>query len=389
MIVAFLARAPFAMIPLGVMTAFTASTGSVAIGGAATAVVSLSTAFMSPFLGRASDVWGQRRLLLLLVPLNALALLGLFLVSLQPSINWSLWLLCAATGVTTVPVGSFTRARWAAATRTPYHLSAAFSYESMADELVFVLGPALVGIASSTGAASAPLGLACLLMVLAGIPFALSAPNTTDLAATATDVSNPAVTARPSIFKVLLIVLPSILILMSVGAYFGSIQAGTTVRAEAFGDPGSAGLVYATLGVGSAITSLLVVMIPEKIRLSVRILVCSVGMGTMLLLVNAQESLPTTAVLLGLAGIWVGPTLVSAFTMTEKIAPSGGLTVALTAMQSSVTVGVSVGSAFGGILAEQRGESGAYFFAVAACGLIFIVAALLQLPLFRRKYSTI
>lgn len=389
--IAFLARAPFAMIPLGAMTAFTASTSNVAIGGLVTAIISISTAIAAPLIGRAADLWGQRPVLFILAPINAVGLLGLFLCSLRPEAPWYLWIFCIITGASIIPVGSFTRARWVARVRAPYQLSAAFSYESMADELVFVLGPALVGIAASAAEPSAPLILAFALVVLVCIPFAFTSPTKMELSKEGETETQGQVPPQktPSIGHVLWRVLPSIIILICVGTYFGTVQAGTTVRAEMLGDPGKAGLVYAVMGIGSAFTALLVVMVPEKIRLSIRILICSIGMAIFLALVNAQGSLLSTAITLGLAGVWVGPTLVTAFTITEKLAPKGGVSVALTSMQSSVTIGVSLGAAVGGLLARSYGESGAYLFAISVCSIIFIAALALQSHSFRKVSATI
>lgn len=383
--VAFLARAPYAMLPLGILTAFTAATGSVAIGGLATAAFSLSTAISSPLIGRAADIWGQRRLLLILIPLNAMGIGSLFLISLQEQPGWYLWLACVATGAANVPVGSFTRARWVARTSSPYQLSAAFSYESMADELVFVLGPALVGIAASAAATSAPLGLAFFLMLAMGLPFAWTAPSKPSPPVEATGQSLDA----PPIWKVLWRVLPSLLIMIAVGSYFGSTQAATTVRASDLGQAAQAGLAYAVMGIGSAITSLLVVMLPDRLRLSPRILVFSVGMAISMVLVVFQTGLPATALLLGFAGLWVGPTLVTAFSITERIAPREGISVAFTAMSSSVTIGVSLGSALGGALAGSVGADAAYWYAVLAAGLILVVATALQTPGLRNRFSSI
>lgn len=388
LIVGFLARAPYAMLPLGILTAFTAATGSVSIGGLATAAFSLSTAASSPLIGRAADVFGQRALLLTLIPLNSLGIGLLFLISLQDQPGWYLWLACIATGATNVPVGSFTRSRWIAKATAPYQIAASFSYESMADELVFVLGPALVGIAASAAAPSAPLGVAFVLMLAMGVPFALAAPSRSELrpAAEESGGANP---DHPPIPRVLWSVLPSILILVAVGSYFGATQTATTVRATDLGHASQAGLAYAVMGIGSAIMSLLVVMVPERIRLTTRVLVFSLGMAISMALVIPQTGLGATAAFLGLAGLWVGPTLVTAFTITERIAPPGGISVALTAMASSVTIGVSLGSGFGGLLATATGAAGAYWYAVGAAVLILVMGAILRSSPLRDRFSSI
>ncbi len=370
LIIAFLARTPFAMVPLGVMTAFTASTGSVATGGLATGIASMSTAVAAPILGRVAERVGQRRLLLTAVPINAAGLLGLFVLSLQPGTPWYLWALCALTGATAIPVGSFTRSRWVARTTTPFQLAAAFSYESMADELVFVLGPALVGIAASASAPSAPLGLAFVLMLLAGIPFAASAPGASpkaDASGTSADES------RPAIFHVIRRVIVPVLVLVAVGIYFGSSQAGITSRAELLGEPGSAGLVYSVMGFGSAIAALLVVAIPEKVRYWQRLLISAIGMSLGMFLIGLAGNLGTTALLMAATGFFVGPSLVTAFSLAERLAPPTGMTVAMTTMSSSVTVGVALGSSVGGSIAATLGPNEAFFFASFAA---LLVAAL-------------
>lgn len=391
MAIAFLARAPYAMIPLGAMTAFTASTGSVAHGGLATGITSISTAVASPLIGRWADRRGQRFVLVLLTPVNALALGALFLAAVQGWTGPGLWAACLAAGATCLPIGSFTRARWVARTSGPRELAAAFSYESMADELVFVLGPALVGVAASTAAPTAPLGLAVALVVLAGVPFALGAPA--DLGedpSTPAAPNGPSTAAtnepRPGIGRVLLTIAPSLLVMICIGTFFGSVQAGTTQRAEVLGSPGSAGLVYALMGLGSGVMALMVVMVPERISLPLRVAVGGLGMTAMMVLVATRGSLGGTAAALLLAGIFVGPTMVTAFSLTERLCPAGGISVAMTSMASAVTIGVSLGSSLGGALASYSGAAGAFGLAIAVSMCILVCGSVISLlPGARRR----
>lgn len=380
MVIAFLARAPYAMVPLGTMTAFTASTGSVAQGGLATGITSISTAVASPLIGRWADRRGQRRVLLTLTPLNVLALTAMFLAAVQGWAGAPMWTACLVAGATCLPIGSFTRARWVARTSGPRELGAAFSYESMADELVFVLGPALVGIAASAAAPAAPLALAVALVLCAGLPFALSAPDDPADAPSSSPEVDPATAPRPRITAVLAAVAPAIVVMVCIGAFFGSVQAGTTERAELLGAPGSAGLVYALMGLGSGAMALMVVLVPESVRLPTRVWAGGLGMGALMGVVVLQDSLGTTALALLAAGLFVGPTMVTAFSLTERLAPTGGISVAMTSMQSAVTIGVSLGSSLGGLLAAARGPEGAFGVAITvsacicACGLTMVLA---------------
>lgn len=426
MALAMAARAPYAMIPLGTMTAITVSTGSIATGGLASGLVAAASAVAGPLIGRAADRSGQRRVLTILTPLNAIALGLLLLAALQAWDGPLLWAICLLTGGTAVPVGSFTRARWVELARDPKDLGTALSYESTVDELSFVLGPALVGIAASTAFSAAPLAIAAALVALAGIPFALTTPRsehavaigagagaaerTADGTAAATAphrVSTRTVTGEmpaigsvpsdapfaehhtpapvsastpaPSIKRVLLAVLPAIVVMVCIGTFFGSVQAGTTERADVLGAAGSAGIVYAFMGLTSALTALLVVLLPDSVTLAARVLVGGAGMAVFIALTAFMGSLTMTGVTLMIAGLFIGPTMVTAFSLTERRTPPGGTGVAMTSMQSSVTVGQAAGASLGGALAASIGAQGAYGLAALVSVVIALVGGFVVL----------
>lgn len=390
MVLAVAARAPYAMVPLGTMTAITASTGSVATGGLATGLASAAGAVAGPLIGRWADHAGQRRVLLTLVPLSAFAFALLLTAALTGLNGPLLWAVCLLLGSTAVPIGSFTRARWTSLVHNPRELSTAFSYESTVDEMTFVLGPALVGVAASTAFPAAPIALAAALVLLAGIPFAITSPP---LAAEPTDAGVAAQASRadavdatvtldsparsradvPPIPRVLLAVLPAVVIMLCIGANFGSVQAATTERAALLGADGAAGLVYALMGLGSAATALAVVLVPDSVRLAVRVLIGGAGMALMLAASAAASSLVATALLLFAVGLFVGPTMVTAFSIAERRSPTGGISVAMTSMQSSITVGVSLGAMLGGALTAASGPVAGFAVAIGAGVVIAVV----------------
>lgn len=406
MVLAVAARAPYAMVPLGTMTAITASTGSVATGGLATGLASAAGAVAGPLIGRWADHAGQRRVLLTLVPLSAVAFALLLAAALTGLNGPLLWTVCLLLGSTAVPIGSFTRARWTSLVRNPRELSTAFSYESTVDEMTFVLGPALVGVAASAAFPAAPIALAAALVLLAGIPFAITSPAVAAGAPDARDaqpgapasiapgapepaevagrtlatdaLQDPDVPVRsradvPPIPRVLLAVLPAVVIMLCIGANFGSVQAATTERAALLGAAGSAGLIYALMGLGSAGTALAVVLVPDSVRLAVRVLIGGAGMALMLAASAAVNSLLATALLLFAVGLFVGPTMVTAFSIAERRSPAGGISVAMTSMQSSVTVGVSLGAMLGGALTAASGPVAGFAVAIAAGVVIALV----------------
>src|SRR5690606_39195248 len=62
--IAFVARMPFAMMVVGVLTLVVAARDSLALGGLNSAAVGLGTACFGPLLGAAADRFGQRPALL-------------------------------------------------------------------------------------------------------------------------------------------------------------------------------------------------------------------------------------------------------------------------------------------------------------------------------------
>ncbi|MGC0252137.1 MFS transporter [Pseudactinotalea sp. Z1748] len=408
MALAVAARAPYAMVPLGTMTAITASTGSVAAGGLATGLVAIATAVAAPLIGRWADRAGQRFVLTLLTPINALALGALLLAALWGWDGPALWAACVGVGATAIPVGAFARARWVQLTTRPRDLAAAFSYESTVDELTFVLGPALVGIAASTATPAAPIALAAVLVALAGIPFALTAPRRggTSAASRGPDDGGaaganesaagpgaraPRTPAQPvaSIPAIMWAVAPAVLVMLCIGVFFGAVQAGTTERAALSGVPGQAGLVYALMGLTSAATALLVVMVPESVRLPTRVLLGGAGMAVFITVAAFAGSMGATAGALLATGAFLGPALVTAFSVAERRSPAGGIAVSMTSMQSGVTIGVAIGSAAGGALAASVGPEGGFGLGALASVVIGLTGLALLAAGRRRRGSAL
>lgn len=383
LLIAAVSRIPYAMIPLGTMATITAGAGSIATGATTTAIVSLCAATISPIHGRIADIISPRMLLLILWPLSSLATASLFIGAIYHWSNWRLWACAAFTGLTMIPVGAFTRARWVTSTDNPKTLGTAFSYESMTDELMFVIGPALVGLSSAV-LWWAPLALSALLIcVFVGL-FALSTPPSSpkDPSASLAQTDLP----HPPIVTVLVQIWPTIGIMVGVGMLFGATQAGITARALTQGAPGQAGLWYALMGIGSAFIALMVVLIPERISTAARIGFPSLAASAILLGTSFVHSLAHTGFLLIFSGLGVGIVLVTTFAAAESLAPQGGLTVAMTAMPAAITIGVSLGSFLGGYTSSYWSDSAAFAVASSA-GLI---AATCSLALFlRSKKNTI
>ena len=109
--IAFLARLPFAMMVVGVLTLVVAARGSVALGGLTSAAVGVGTVIAGPLVGNAVDRLGQRRILVPLGLANG-ALLALFpLVVYSGAAEGMLLLAALSIGLTAPQSAAMSRTR--------------------------------------------------------------------------------------------------------------------------------------------------------------------------------------------------------------------------------------------------------------------------------------
>jgi MFS family permease len=102
--IAFVARMPFAMIVVGVLTLVVAGRGSLSLGGINSAMVGLGTALFGSFIGAAADRWGQRYVLLIVGILNCLALAFMAWVVFSPLPDIVVFIAAFAIGATSPQV---------------------------------------------------------------------------------------------------------------------------------------------------------------------------------------------------------------------------------------------------------------------------------------------
>jgi Major Facilitator Superfamily len=369
LVIAFLARLPAAMAPLGVIVLVSSVTGSFSQAGIATAALGIGAALGGPVTGWLTDVAGQRTIGLATALVNAGALVATALVVLGGGGVVATAAFAALTGLASPQVGPLARVRWSALLPIRGHgelLPTAMAYEGGADETSYVVGPALVGLLALIGPPVLPLAAAAALTIGAAVPFAMHPTATAGLRRsrrTATSPSSPALlpVAAPSgsvpLPVAALVVLG--IVMTAIGLVFGSTQTGITALAEASGHAGVAGLIYSVLGVGSATAGLATAWLPGRFTLDRRLSAFAALLFAGALGLLAIRGVAVAALAMLILGVAVAPLLVTAYAVAERIAPPARMGTVITLLASGTVAGVALGAGVAGPLAQAYGYSAA------------------------------
>jgi MFS family permease len=376
------ARLPLAMLTVGALTLVTSATGSYALGGMAAGAVGIGSALGAPVFGALADRHGQRPVLLVAAVLNALAVMALIGTAWIPangSFPAAIIVAAFLAGATCPQVGPLARVRWMALTSRSggkdagRDLDTALSYEGTADELTFVLGPALVGILASLVAPWLPLGLAVVMTMTLVPAFAVHPTHKAvplKRAAGAGAARIPAAVALP------------VLAMVAMGTFFGSTQTALSSFSASFASSEIAGLLFAVMGLSSAAAALSVAYWPRRFKPVARWMVSAAVMAALSLLLVVPDSLGGMVGVLLVLGLPVGPVMVTVFTIGGIVGPAERLGTVMTALASGIVAGTALGAFLAGQLAQAQGYQAALVVPVVAAGALFVLgvaaAALLR-----------
>ena len=379
-IIAFIARLPFAMMVVGVLTVVVTVRGSLSLGGATSAAVGVGSALVGPLLGAAADRYGQRTVLSLSAVLNAASLAVFTAVAYSTLAQPLLLAVAFLIGATAPQVSPMSRSRLVTiidermpVARRPRTTSATMSYESAADETVFVFGPFLVGVFASLIAPWAPLVIASALTLIFVGAFAL---HPTGKHVSISRQGGAAAPSRASeLFRPALLVV--VFGIFGVGLLFGTTLTALTSFMADRDAAEQAGLLYGVMGIGSAILALGIAWLPPRFSLPARWLT----FGSILLIGAVLFALATDVTTmiwaLALLGTGVGPTIVTQYSLAAARSPLGRSATVMTMLGSGIIVGQAAAAALTGALAELFG-TGTVMMLPLISAVIVIVAGIIN-----------
>ncbi|UFQ18808.1 MULTISPECIES: MFS transporter [Streptomyces] len=380
-VVSFFGRLPVAMIQFGSVLLVTETSGSLATGGIVACALALGQVTLGPYVGRLADRHGQRAVVLAFSLVNAVAIAAYTAGAVADLPTPALVALGVLAGATIPGIGPLSRARVVPLIRAKGGddrlANTVLSLESTMDELSFVLGPALVGLAAVAGHPAYAFAAAALLVAGCGTGFALHPTGrTAERDAPRADARREPARARGAVVRPRLprSVYVVRLGLVFLGVLLGACGAGITALTQELGRPGQAGLVYAAMGVMSAVVGLSMAALPDRFGLLARWRVATAAAALLSLPLVWTDSLMGLYVVVTLFGAIYAPNLITGFALTERAVPRERLAEGMTFAASAFVGGQAVTLAVAGRLAESHGAGAAFALGTCAAAVAFLIA---------------
>ncbi|MFC9129187.1 MFS transporter [Streptomyces sp. NPDC057099] len=367
----FAARQPFAMLTISIVLLVQHTTGSYGAAGAAAAVTGVSMALFAPYSGRLADRHGQRVVLIPGVLLHAVSGLTLTALALLDAPLWAVFAAAVPTGASVPQVGPMVRARWGVKLKDSPLMTTAAAFESVTDELTFVVGPLLATALCTAIDPAAGLVTEASLTLIGGLLFAAqksTQPSVED--GGHARVEHASALRVPGV-RVLIVTF------LGIGAVFGGMQVSLAAFTESIGEPGLNGVLYGVFAAGNMISGLVCGAIAWKAAPQRRLVIGYTALALTASGLWAAHSVPVLAGLGLLVGMCIAPALITGYTLVDGLVPAGARTEAFTWLTGAVALGQAAAVSIAGQL-EDRLWGGAGFL-VPMGGTVLALATLLAL----------
>jgi len=362
-------RVGIAMTSLGIVWLVHARTGSYTTAGLVTGGFAVAEAVAGPQLARLADRFGQTRVLppALLAHAAAVATLLALVAARAPD-----WLMMAAglLGGATIPqLGALSAARWAALLRDgrAAALPTAFALESLANELAYLAGPALVSILGASGYPAAGSMLAATLVVTGGLCFAAQRGTAPAASGTAGWHRTGRSLLQPG-FAVLAGVN------LAIGAFFGATQISVTAFAVEHGAAGMAAALFTASSCASLLAGWLYGLRPRRTAPGAQLTAAAAGLAVSCLPLLVAGSLVELGLGIVLTGLAIPVILVLCSVLAEMAVDPAVLTQAFAWLNSASAAGSAGAAAAAGWAVDTFGARAGFAVASMATGVMAVLA---------------
>jgi len=350
----FVARLPLSMVTIGIVTMLSQARGQYWLAGAVAATFALSNALIAPQISRLVDRHGQSKVLVPATFATVVALIGLMLATRFDAPIWVLFLFAALAGMEPSMM-AMVRARWTEIYRDTPQLRTAFAFESVVDEMVFMVGPVIaIGLSVVWFPEAGPLAATILLAI--GMALFVAQRETEP------PVHQHGVGGGSAIRLVPVQIIA--LLMVALGTVFGTAEVTAVAFAEAQGNKAAASLALAAYAAGSFITGLVFGALRLRMPLATQLLLSIALAAATTLPLLIVSSLWMLGIVLFIAGASISPTVIVAMALVERHVPAAKLTEGITWVMTGMGIGMAAGSAASGWLIDAYGASTGFYVSV-------------------------
>ncbi|WCN03302.1 MFS transporter [Streptomyces sp. M92] len=350
---ALVGRLSYGTVSLALMLSLTRSTGSYAVAGTVLAVFGGTGVLLSPYRAALVDRHGLRRAVTPMALLYGGLLCALAELCRHPGVPGAVLAGAAAlAGACTPPLGSTMRAVWAELLPDRHLLQRAYSLDGVAEELLFVSGPLLVGAVVAVAPPAAGLVLSAFLVVVGTLAFVTS-PAAALLRPAEREKGDAPAPGRGGTGQGRALLQP-VVVAACVGVSVSAVDLLVVAYAgeRGLGD-GAVAWVLAALSVGSALGGLVNGAVAWSSPTRARLPFFAAGLGVCLAAAGLAPGLGTLVLAVTCAGLFVAPALTTSYLVADESAAPGFRVRAGTWCNTAVNAGMSAGAAAVGLLVER------------------------------------
>lgn len=364
---ALVGRMPISMVGLGIVLLVSARTGSYGLAGAVSAAYLLANGAMSVVQGRLLDRLGQGRVLPVAIVGFAASLTAMVTAVERGWPALAVYVGAALAGATLPPLGTCVRARWSHVLAAPGQVQTAYALESVADEVVFIVGPVLVTALATAWHPAAGLAAAAVLGLTGTLAFAA-------LRATEPPAHRSVRRGGTAVAMPWAAVASLGLTCVALGALFGGAEVTTVAFAEEQGAKRLAGALLATWAFGSLLSGIITGAIAWRIGPGDRLRRFIALLAAAMLPLVFVDSLWLLAIVIFAGGFAIAPTLIATNSLTERVVPRARLSEGMAITHTGIAAGVALGAMVAGRVVDVAGASPAYLVPFGAGALGALVA---------------
>jgi len=343
-------RSAYALVFLPLFYAAQQATGSIAFAGIVVATYGAGASFLAPGRAWCIDRFGARRVLNVLIVAFGSALAAIAFLSLSSGPAWAFVALAAVAGAVAPPLGPTMRVAWAALLPDAETLKKGLSLDSVVEELLYLAGPALAGLALTVMAPGHALLIPAGLVIAGGLAFAASGP-VASMSGGAAHRHPDGKRSRPLVLhsRFVALLIPALV----AGGVSGMVSVTIPAAVADAGGAGMAGIALGLFAGGSAVGGLLYGALKVPGTPAAQLLALSSALVVTSSLVALTDNGVWLSVILGVAGLFFSPVMIVAYVAAQAAGNGRQQNVATTWVNTSHNVGSTLVIAAAGILIQH------------------------------------